>query len=525
MHNVFAAEQWWLEMNLYQIFVRSFNDSNGDGVGDIPGITAKMDYIKSLGINCIWLTPFYPSPQVDMGYDVSDYKDVNPLFGTLTDFDAMVAKAHSLDIRVMIDIVPNHTSDQHPWFQAALKAAPGSKERDRYLFADGRDNGDKAPNDWEGWTTESPWEKVDTQYYLHLFSTAQPDLNWKNEEVKEEFKNILRFWLNRGVDGIRIDAPTTLIKPDLDAKELDNNLPGTFAIYKEWKEMVAKEFGPKALVGEVFDSAENAMDMYIDQGHMDQTFCFEYQSAAWTAEAYRDVVKSWVETPKEHGSTAVWVSSTHDLMRMASYLGYEEPDGKNSGITADEDQPDYQLGQRRVRALTLMTMAIPGAIVTYYGEELGLPDHTKLTSADLNGREFDRDGCRIPMPWKSTAKNLGFTTAKKAWLPQPTTYRKLSVNLQEAAESSMLNLYKTLFHLREEYQLASNEEFYVLDSAWDTLLLLRTHNVCVAINFGTEEVPMPEGELIAKSLDEITQGGKLPANSAVWLYQDWAVKD
>lgn len=522
MDNVFSEEQWWLEMHLYQIFVRSFNDSNKDGVGDIPGITAKLDYIADLGINCIWLTPFYPSPQVDMGYDVSDYKNVNPLFGTLTDFDAMVAKAHSLGIKVMIDIVPNHTSSQHPWFQAALKAAPGSAERDRYIFRDGRgENGVNPPNDWAGWTTDIPWEKVDSQWYLHLFSTGQPDLNWHNEDVKAEFLNILRFWLNRGVDGLRIDAPTTLIKPDMDAKELENNLPGTFAIYKSWKEMVTKEYGPRCIIGEIFESAENAMDWYIDQGHMDQSFCFEYQSAAWTADAYKEIIESWVKTTKEHGSTPCWVSSTHDLMRMASYLGYEEPDGKNSGIMADEEQPDYALGQRRVRALTLMTMSLPGAIVTYYGEELGLPDHTKLTAADLNGREFDRDGCRSPMPWKSNAKNYGFTTAAKPWLPQPATYKKLSVNLQDASESSMLAMYRELFHIRTEYRLSSNEDFEIVPSAWDTLLTFRTGNVLCAINFGTEEVPMPEGDLIAKSLDDISSGQALPANSAVLLYQDW----
>lgn len=524
MHNVFADEQWWLEMHLYQIFVRSFNDSNADGVGDIPGITAKMDYIADLGINCIWLTPFYPSPQADMGYDVANYVDVNPLFGTLADFDAMVTKAHSLGIKVIIDIVPNHTSDEHPWFQAALKAAPGSKERDRYIFADGLDGGASPPNKWEGWTTDSPWEKVDTQWYLHLFSTKQPDLNWRNEEVREEFRNILRFWFKRGIDGIRVDAPTTLVKPLLDAPELDNNLPELFPIFADWKDFISKEFGPRLIVGEVFDSAENAMDMYIDKGHMDQTFCFDYQSAAWTAEAYQEVISTWVDIPKEHGSTAVWVSSTHDLMRMASYLGYEEPDGKNSGITADEEQPDFALGQRRVRALTLMTMCLPGAIVTYYGEELGLPDHTKLTEADLGGREFDRDGCRIPMPWKSTAKNLGFSTAKKLWLPQPASYKKLSVNLEQNSESSMLNMYKMLFRLRDEYRLASNEDFQILPSAWDTLLKIRSGNVCCAINFGTEEVPMPEGEIIAKSLDTISAGDDLPANAAVWLYQDWAVE-
>lgn len=522
IHNPFADEQWWLSMNLYQIFVRSFNDSNGDGVGDIPGITAQMEYIKRLGVTAIWLTPFYTSPQADMGYDVANYRDVDPRFGTLADFDAMVAKAHSLELKVIIDIVPNHTSSEHPWFKEALASAPGSAARNRYLFADGRDGGAKAPNDWEGWTTESPWAKVDTQYYLHLFSEQQPDLNWKNEEVREEFRNTLRFWLKRGVDGIRVDAPTTLIKPDLDAKELENNLPETFTIYANWKEIISKEFGPRCVIGEVFDTAKEGMEMYIDKAHMDQIFCFEYQSAAWTAAAYREVVESWVETTKEHGSTSVWVSSTHDLVRMATYLGLEAPDGKPSSIGPDDTQPDYALGQKRVRALTLMTMCLPGAIVTYYGEELGLPDHTKLTSADLGGRENDRDGCRIPMPWKSSAKNLGFTTAKKPWLPQPAVYKKLSVNLQETAEGSMLNLYKTLFRLREEHTLWSNDSFAVLEHESEDVLMIRTGNVCVVVNFGEDEIDMPPGEIIAKSLDDIDTT-TLPGQCSVWLYQDWDI--
>lgn len=519
LQNVITSEQssdWWLDMNLYQIFVRSFADSNGDGVGDIPGITQHLQYLADLGINAIWLTPFYPSPQIDMGYDVADYYNVDPSYGTLADFDAMVAKAHELDIRVFIDIVPNHTSSHHPWFQAALKAAPGSAERNRYLFADGRNNGQLAPNAWAGWTTTEPWTKVDTQWYLHMFSEDQPDLNWRNPEVRAEFKNILRFWMKRGVDGIRVDAPTLLIKPDLSATELEDSLPDLFPIYAEWRQMIDEEFGPHCIIGEVFDDAETGMEDFVDKAHMNQIFCFDYQQASWKAETFKDIIDSWVQTTREHDSSTVWVSSSHDLMRQVSFLGFDYLETKGSDIEATDPQPDLELGTRRTRAMTLMTLWLPGAICTYYGEELGLPDNTQLTEAVL-GRSLDRDGCRAPMPWQSSAKNLGFSTAAKTWLPQPAVYSELAVDVQEKSDDSMLSLYRTLFQMRQEEGLASGDVEF-LDNDNDDVILARNGNICLAINFSDDAVAMPEGEVIAKSLPDIDENDDLPANCAVWLY-------
>lgn len=519
LQNVITSEQssnWWLDMNLYQIFVRSFADSNGDGVGDIPGITQHLQYLADLGINAIWLTPFYPSPQADMGYDVADYYSVDPIYGTLGDFDAMTDKAHALGIRVFIDIVPNHTSSQHAWFQAALKAAPGSAERNRYLFADGRNNGQQPPNDWKGWTTDVPWTKVDNQWYLNMFSPAQPDLNWRNPEVRDEFKNVLRFWMKRGVDGIRIDAPTLLIKPDFSAKELEDSLPDLFPIYADWRQMIDEEFGPRCMVGEVFDDAETGMENFVDKAHMDQIFCFEYQQAAWKATAFKDIIASWVATTREHGSSTVWVSSSHDLMRQVTFLGFEDLAIKASDVEADAPQPDLELGTRRTRAMTLMTMWLPGAICTYYGEELGLPDNTHLSEAVL-GRDVDRDGCRAPMPWQSDAQNLGFSTSAKTWLPQPEEYNELAVDVQAESDDSMLNLYRTLFQMRQEEELASGDvEFFDVDN--DDVIVARNGNIYLAINFSDDAVPMPEGEIIAKSLPDIDESDDLPANCAVWLY-------
>lgn len=530
--NVITAEQsseWWLDMNLYQIFVRSFADSNGDGVGDIPGITAHLQYLADLGINAIWLTPFYPSPQFDTGYDVADYYNVDPTYGTLSDFDAMVTKAHSLGLRVFIDIVPNHTSSQHSWFQAALKAAPGSVERNRYLFADGQDNGNKAPNNWCGWTTPEAWTKVDKQWYLHMFSQEQPDLNWRNPEVREEFKNILRFWLKRGIDGIRVDAPTVLIKPDISTAGSKpdtpaDNLPELFPIYQEWREMIDSEFGPRGIVGEVFDDAETGMENFVDKAHMHQIFCFDYQEAPWQAENFKDIIDSWSGITREHGSSAVWVSSSHDLVRQVTYLGFPHPKNKGSDIGPDDKQPDLELGERRTRALTLMTMWLPGAICTYYGEELGLPDHTTLTDADLQGRFIDRDGCRVPMPWQSGKKNLGFSSAERIWVPQPEVYSKLAVDVQEDDPDSMLNLYRTLFQMRQDESLASGEIVF-LDSDDDDVIVARNGNICLAINFGDDAAPMPEGEIIAKSLPDIDETDDLPGNCAVWLYQEEELDD
>lgn len=518
------STEWWLNMNLYQIYVRSFADSNGDGVGDIAGITQHLQYLADLGINAIWLTPFYPSPQADMGYDVADYRNVDPTYGTLDDFDAMVAKAHSLNVRVFIDIVPNHTSSQHPWFQAALKAAPGSAERNRYIFVDGRDGGKLAPNAWGGWTTTEPWTKVDTQWYLHMFSAEQPDLNWRNPEVREEFKNTLRFWMNRGVDGLRVDAPTLLIKPELTAKQVEDNLPDLFPIYAEWRTMLDEEFGPRCMIGEVFDDAETGMENFVDKAHMNQIFCFDYQEAPWQAGEFKDIIDSWVTTTREHGSSSVWVSSSHDLIRQVSYLGFPDPKNKGSDIGPEDEQPDLELGTRRTRAMTLMTMWLPGAICTYYGEELGLPDHTTLTDADLQGRDMDRDGCRSPMPWMSDKPNLGFSTAARAWLPLPQVYRELAVDVQQQSDTSMLSLYRVLFKKRQELGLAAGDVTFI-DTDSDDVIVARNGNICLAINFGDDAAPMPAGEVIAKSLPDIDVTDDLPANAAVWLYQDWAVED
>ena len=523
LQNVITATEqsteWWLDMNLYQIFVRSFADSNGDGIGDIPGITQHLQYLADLGINAIWLTPFYPSPQHDMGYDVADYRNVDPAYGTLADFDAMVAKAHSLNIRVFIDIVPNHTSSEHPWFKAALKAAPGSAERNRYVFADGRDDGRTPPNDWPGWGTSTPWTKIDKQWYLNMFSPEQPDLNWLNSEVREDFKNTLRFWMKRGIDGIRVDAPTLLIKPEWTSKELTDSLPALFPIYQEWKKMLTDEFGPRCVIGEVFDDADTGMENFIDKGHMDQIFCFAYQQASWKASIFKDIIDSWVETTRKHGSSTVWVSSSHDLMRQVSFLGFPYLAKKGSDIGPDDEQPDLELGTRRTRAMTLMTMWLPGAICTYYGEELGLPDHTTLTEDDLQGRGIDRDGCRVPMPWVSTQPNFGFSTAARTWVPQPSVYRELAVDVQTQSKDSMLNLYRSMFQMRQEYELASGEVDF-LDTDSDDVIIARNGNVCLAINFGDEPVAMPEGEVIAKSLPDIDETDDLPANAAVWLYQE-----
>ena len=522
---------WWRTATLYQVFVRSFADSNGDGLGDLAGITDHLQHIADLGADALWLTPFYPSPQVDTGYDVVNHCDVDPAYGSLNDFDTLLARAHALGLKVFVDIVPNHTSDKHPWFEAALKAAPGSAERNRYLFFDGRDNGRQPPNNWHSWFGSSAWTSVhnDRQWYMHTFSPQQPDLNWRNPEVRAEFLRIFQFWLDRGVDGFRIDAPTVLIKPntfqqDLHSSDDDDdeeslvapdNQPELFEIFKEWRTLIDKH-GAHCLIGEVFpDSPEDGLENFIDKAGFNQLFCFDYELAAWEADQLREVIDGWLAAAYKYDTTPIWVTSSHDQVRQVSCLGLSNPGEKPDGLGPDDEQPDLELGEQRARALAVITMALPGAVCIYYGEELGLPNHTKLTEEERQD-PYDRDGCRIPMPWKAHERHCGFTTANKAWLPQPRIYRRFAVDAQTDDPDSMLSLYRSLLDMRRELGLGEGKLRY-MDSDNDDVIIARNGDICLVANLSDKAVDMPKGTLLAKSMPEIEEGGMLPSDTAVWL--------
>ncbi|HET9873442.1 MAG TPA: glycoside hydrolase family 13 protein [Propionibacteriaceae bacterium] len=521
---------------IYQIYPRSFADSNADGIGDLAGITERLDALSALGVDAVWLSPFYRSPQADAGYDVADYCDVDPMFGTLADFDSLVARAHALDLRVIVDLVPNHTSTAHPWFQAALAAGPGSPERARYLFAD-------EPNDWLSVFGGSAWTQVaDGQWYLHLYDASQPDLNWQSADVRALFEHVLRFWLDRDVDGFRVDVAHGLVKdlsfrsfPDdplcphakLAAPYWDQD--GVHEIYRSWRAIVDSYAAhdpsrPRILCAEANVPVARAV-RYVRSDEMHQAFNFAYLHTPWSAPALRRVIEESLEEYGAVGAPATWVLSNHDVVRHASRLGF--PDSRpTGGIGADDPQPDRELGLRRARAATMVMLALPGSAYLYQGEELGLPESTQMPDefrqdpnwVRKNYTEKGRDGARVPLPWVSTAMAFGFGGMGATWLPQPADYADYARDLQEASETSTLQLYKTALAWRRKLGLASG------DLVWESepgskVLRFRRRGVQVVCNVSGAPYELPAGaEVLVASAGDLE--GRHPSvghDECVWL--------
>ncbi len=435
---------WWRDAVCYQIYVRSFADADGDGVGDLDGITSRLDHLADLGVDAVWLTPFYTSPQADHGYDVADYCDVDPLFGDLTAFDRLHHRARELGLRVIVDIVPNHSSDQHPWFKQALAAGPGSPERSRYVFRDGTGpDGDRPPNNWPSKFGGSAWTRVpDGQWYLHLFDPAQPDFDWTLPAVGDEFERVLRFWLDRGVDGFRIDVADGLAKadglPDLtpaqlaeDAADADDPLrqverpfadqPAVHDVYRRWRRVLDDYPGDRMAIGEAWVGDTAALARYVRGDELQQVFNFHWLNAPWSASAWRQVVEDTFAATDPVGATPTWVLSNHDVVRTPSRYG-EGPQGL-----------------ARARAALLAMLALPGSAYLFQGEELGLPQvdvppDRRQDPSYLRGRGTGRDGCRVPLPWTTDGPDTsyGFSPAgaAPAWLPQPPGWGDLSVQAQ-----------------------------------------------------------------------------------------------
>ncbi len=410
-----SESDWWRTAVIYQVYPRSFADSNGDGVGDLPGITARLEALVELGVDAVWLSPFFTSPQKDAGYDVADYTDVDPLFGTLADFDALRDRAHALSLKVIIDLVPNHSSSAHPWFQAALKAAPGSTERARYLFRDGLGaDGDVPPNNWQSvfggpaWTRVVEADGTPGQWYLHLFDTSQPDFDWTNDEVKELFRSILRFWLERGVDGFRVDVAHGLAKkpglpdwtpdpakgmPDYQEDSPYWAQPGVHPIYRDWRKLLA-EFGPdRILAGEAWVEPLSKLADWVRPDEMQQTFNFTFLETPWEATALRKVVDDSLTAFGGVGAPSTWVLSNHDVIRHATRLGLAPPPPQGEGLgPRSETHPDDAVGLRRARAATAFMLALPGSAYLYQGEELGLPEVIDLPDSARQDPTFFRTG-------------------------------------------------------------------------------------------------------------------------------------
>ncbi|MFG1660421.1 glycoside hydrolase family 13 protein [Micromonospora chersina] len=535
------ATGWWTEAVIYQIYPRSFADSNGDGIGDLPGITARLGHLSELGVDAIWLSPFYPSPQADAGYDVADYRDVDPLFGTLADADKMIAEAKARGLRVIVDLVPNHTSSQHRWFQAAVAAAPGSPERQRYVFRDGKGpQGAEPPNDWESVFGGPAWTRLpDGQWYLHLFDTGQPDLNWDNPEVRAEFLDILRFWLDRGVDGFRVDVAHGLIKQAdladwqepqeiLSGQNVDKPLPpmwdqdGVHEIYREWRRLLDSYDGERILVAEAWVEPAERLARYVRPDEMHQAFNFEYLLAAWTAPAQYAVITRSLEATDAVGAPTTWVLSNHDVVRHASRLGLAVGGGRPNGIGIGDPQPDAALGLRRARAASLLMLALPGSAYLYQGEELGLPEHTTLPDEARQDPTWERslhtqrgrDGCRVPIPWEADAPSYGFGPTDASWLPQPPVWAEYALDRQRGVDGSTYELYRTALRLRREHGLARGPMHWL--TSGDEVLTFTNGGLTVLTNFGTEPAPLPAGaEVLASSAP--LDGDAVPTDVTVWF--------
>ena len=538
-HEAVTGSEWWRSGVIYQIYPRSFADSNGDGMGDLAGITQNLDAIAELGVDAIWLSPFYSSPQKDAGYDVSDYKNVDPLFGTLEDFDRLVKRAHELNLRVMIDLVPNHTSDQHSWFQQALAAAEGSPARSYYHFKNGLgENGELPPNNWQSMFGGPAWTRLeDGQWYLHLFDSSQPDLNWENPAIHKEFESILRFWLDRDIDGFRVDQPHAMGKaaglPDHPYVETagagfiegEPDPPMWFQdsvheIFRSWRRILESYPSDRAMCGEAYVLPLKKMALWVRPDEFHQTFNFRFLDAGWDKAALVSAINESFEALDEVGAPSTWVLNNHDVIRHVSRFGGDfGRTTASDGIGPDAVQPDNALGLLKARAATLFMLGLPGASYLYQGEELGLPEHTNIspehrqdpTFARTSGQRVGRDGARVPLPWKKGGTTNGFTSANSAWLPQPASFADLSRDQQTRADST-LEMYKVGLNLRSE--LGLGEGFFSWTST-DAVLSYQNKNVIVAHNFGEDSAQLPVGQLLITSAP--LNLGKLPANVTAWV--------
>ncbi|MHC1480779.1 glycoside hydrolase family 13 protein [Frateuria aurantia] len=554
-----VSPDWWRSAVIYQIYPRSFADSDGDGIGDLPGIRAKLPALRELGVDAIWLSPFFTSPQRDAGYDVADYCAVDPRFGTLEDFDQLLSSAHALGLRVIVDLVPNHTSSDHPWFQAALAAPAGAEARQHYMFRAGRGPGGiQPPNNWQSvfggaaWSRLTDGQGIPGEWYLHLFDTSQPDLNWDDPWVRQQFLDILRFWLDRGVDGFRVDVAHGLIKaeglpdytPPAGAASMggtaadtaddgdDRSAPppppywgqqGVHAIFRDWHRLLATYPGERVLCGEAWVEPLSRLAEWVRPDEMQQTFNFAYLGQPWSAPSVRRIIDESLQSFASVGAPSTWVLSNHDVIRHASRLALTADHPQGDGIgPRSADKPDPELGLRRARAATLLMLALPGSAYLYQGEELGLPEVIDLPDGSrqdptwfrTQGQRYGRDGCRVPIPWEAQAPAFGFSPSGLSWLPQPAEWAGLARDVQEHQAGSTLQLYQQALKLRRQHGLGLGKLEW-LPGYPGSVLALRNGAVTVFINMGSTSVTLPQSKLVLSSMplaDDL-----LAPDMAVWL--------
>ncbi|MBO0820375.1 MAG: glycoside hydrolase family 13 protein [Nocardiopsaceae bacterium] len=520
------AHPWWSEAVVYQVYPRSFADDNGDGLGDLRGLIRRLPYLEDLGVDAVWLTPFYPSPLADGGYDVSDYRDVDPRIGTLAQFDELLQVAKSHNIRVIVDLVPNHCSSEHPLFQAALAAGPGSPERELFIFRSGRGaDGQEPPNNWPSNFGGAAWTRVpDGQWYLHLFDSTQPDFNWAHPEVRALFENVIRFWLDRGVAGLRIDVAHGMFKepglPDLPVPERSNrpnaytHRPEVHELYRDWRAILdSYPAGPypgaRTAVGEVWADSPPTLAPYLAPDGLPQVFNFELITSPWKAADIRAAIDA--TQALAGGSRAPWVLGNHDVIRPVTRLG----------------SPDA------ARAAALLLLALPGSAYIYQGEELGLPEVLDIPDAARQDPRFlrtkgevpGRDGCRVPLPWSTAGDSYGFSRTNEGsspappWLPQPEGWGAYSAQAQASAPGSFLNLYRTALRLRRSLPAlgAGSGTLRWLEAREDALVFARDPGFVFAANLGTEPLPLPAKTEVLLTSAPLAADGALPPDGAAWL--------
>jgi alpha-glucosidase len=505
-------------------------------------VIGRLDHLVELGVDALWLSPFYRSPQADAGYDVSDYRDVDPLFGTLADAEALIAAAHERGLRVIVDLVPNHTSDRHPWFQAALAAAPGSPERDRYMFRDGRGpDGSEPPNNWLSVFSGQAWTRVpDGQWYLHLFDAGQPDLNWENDEVRAEFESILRYWLDRGVDGFRVDVAHGMVKapglPEWDASQIPTSSEeeglrsgpmwdqdGVHEIFQRWRKIIDGYPGDRILVAEAWVAPAERLVRYIRSDEMHQAFNFVYLRTPWRPADQRGAIANSLRAADSVGAPTTWVLSNHDVIRHATRLGYPADEVLPNGIGIGDPPPDRQLGLRRARAATLLILGLPGAAYLFQGEELGLPEDIWLPDEARQDPTWHRsshlvrgrDGCRVPLPWVAGAPSYAFGPGSASWLPQPDIWAEYALDRQRDVPGSTYELYREALRLRRELRLGAGSLTWV--DLGDDVVAFRNGSTLVIANLGTAPVPLPDAASPRVASASLNPDATLPPDTTAWL--------
>jgi alpha-glucosidase len=536
---------WWRQAVVYQVYPRSFADSDGDGLGDVRGIMSRVPYLADLGIDAVWLSPFYPSALADGGYDVDDYRDVDPRLGSLDDFDDLVAALHAAGIKIFVDIVPNHSSNRHEWFQAALASPPGSPERDRYLFRDGRgEHGELPPNDWpshfgpSAWTRTTAADGTAGQWYLHLFAPEQPDFNWDNPEVEADFIHTLRFWSDRGVDGFRIDVAHALKKdmtepyahvPSIGVMAdypIDGSHPlfdrdAVHEVYRSWRSVFNEYEPPRVAVAEAMVPAPRRA-LYATADELGQAFNFDLLETPWNAKAFHETIARSLEISQTSASSSTWTLSNHDVVRHASRFGLPDGTDRERWLLSGGTEPpvDVSRGIRRARAATLLTLALPGSVYLYQGEELGLLEVADLPVEVIqdpiwirdHGARKGRDGCRVPLPWTAAAPAFGFTTGTPH-LPMPAWFAEHSVDQQLGRTGSTLELYRHAVRLRRELQTTENLTW--VDAPDGVVWFRRDNGWNSMTNCGDAPVALPEGDVVLSSAPLTSDG--LAGESTVWF--------